>query len=83
MNTYYSCDDCLDILKNDPRVDDLVSYILWDTSTEHMQVFGLPTKGDVIGWIAVLELRPDSDSEPVKRAINDCHEYIDLFNTST
>lgn len=57
-------------------ISELLSYFMWETSTDTMCRVGLPTDDDVREWVIVLSNRVDSTIPSIQLTITDCLDYI-------
>lgn len=53
-----------------------VDYLFWETSSDYIIKFGLPTNADVQHWIEVIKTREDLSSEEKSELIELCKDYL-------
>lgn len=77
MSIYLSPEWLSDLSTCDPsEIEFRIDYKLWDSSTDFMCTFGVPTDVHVQRWLECLRARPDVEDPIVMRIILNCEQFI-------
>jgi hypothetical protein len=78
QRTTYSLDDTMDTIRAQPfkQLEYYLNYVFYDTSTDFMVTYGMPTHEDVKCWMLAINERTDLSLDEKTSLITTCINYI-------